>query len=58
MGSHVPLGYERDERTLRINEAEVETVRTLYTLYRKPETTPSFPENVLVESDCFGSAGT
>ena len=45
MGSHVPLGYERDERTLRINEAEVETVRTLYTLYRKPETTPSFPDS-------------
>ena len=35
MGGRVPLGYEKDERTLRINEAEAETVRTLYTLYRK-----------------------
>ena len=30
MGGRVPLGYEKDERTLRINEAEAETVRTLY----------------------------
>ena len=29
MGGRVPLGYEKDERTLRINEAEAETVRTL-----------------------------
>ena len=35
MGGRVPLGYEKDERTLRINEAEAETVRTLYALYRK-----------------------
>ena len=35
MGGRVPLGYEKDERTLRINEAETETVRTLYALYRK-----------------------
>ena len=26
MGGRVPLGYEKDERTLRINEAEAETV--------------------------------
>ena len=32
MGGRVPLGYEKDERTLRINEAEAETVRTLYAL--------------------------
>ena len=32
---HVPLGYEQDGRTVRINEAEAETVRTLYGLYRK-----------------------
>ena len=38
MGGRVPLGYEKDERTLRINEAEAETVRTLYALYRKHET--------------------
>ena len=35
MGGRVPLGYEKDGRTLRINEAEAETVRTLYALYRK-----------------------
>ena len=35
MGGRVPLGYEKDERTLRVNEAEAETVRTLYALYRK-----------------------
>ena len=35
MGGRVPLGYEKDERTLRINEAEAETVRTLYALYLK-----------------------
>ena len=38
MGGRVPLGYEKDGRTLRINEAEAETVRTLYALYRKHET--------------------
>ena len=35
MGGHVPLGYEKDERTLRINEAEAETVRTLYAVLSK-----------------------
>ena len=35
MGGRVPLGYEKDERTLCINEAEAETVRTLYAMYRK-----------------------
>ena len=35
MGGRVPLGYEKDGRTLRINEAEAETVQTLYALYRK-----------------------
>ena len=38
MGGRVTLGYEKDGRTLRINEAEAETVRTLYALYRKHET--------------------
>ena len=41
MGGRVPLGYEKDERTLRINEAEAETVRTLYALYRKHENPPA-----------------
>ncbi len=35
MGGRVPLGYEKDGRTLCINEAEAKTVRTLYALYRK-----------------------
>ena len=41
MGGRVPLGYEKDERTLRINEAEAKTVRTLYALYRKHGTLPA-----------------
>ena len=33
MGGYVPLGYEPDGRTLVINEAEAETVRTIFRLY-------------------------
>jgi site-specific DNA recombinase len=33
MGGLVPLGYDADGRTLKINETEAETVRTLYDLY-------------------------
>lgn len=33
MGGNVPLGYDPDGRTLQINEAEAETVRTIYQLY-------------------------
>ena len=45
MGGRVPLGYEKDERTLRINEAEAETVRTLtrantWTRWRRGCSTP------------------
>ena len=35
MGGHVPLGYCADGRTLKINEVEAPTIRTLYDLYRK-----------------------
>ena len=35
MGGHVPLGYCADGRTLKIDEAEARTIRTLYDLYRK-----------------------
>ena len=35
MGGHVPLGYCADGRTLKIDEAEAPTIRTLYDLYRK-----------------------
>jgi len=33
MGGNVPLGYEAEERTLRIVPEEAETVRTLFDLY-------------------------
>ena len=33
MGGNVPLGYEADGRTLKINEEEAATIRTLYELY-------------------------
>ena len=33
MGGNVPLGYDPDGRTLRINEKEAETIRALYALY-------------------------
>ena len=35
MGGHVPLGYRANGRTLKIDEAEARTIRTLYDLYRK-----------------------
>ena len=50
MGGRVPLGYEKDGRTLRINEAEAETVRTLYALYRKHGTL----RQVKAEADRLG----
>ncbi len=33
MGGFTPLGYEPDGRTLTINEAEAETIRTVFRLY-------------------------
>ncbi len=33
MGGNVPFGYQADGRTLKIDEEEAETVRTLYGLY-------------------------
>lgn len=35
MGGRVPLGYDPDGRSLKINEAEAETIRTLYDLYER-----------------------
>ena len=35
MGGQVPLGYDPDGRTLQINAAEAETVRTLFDLYEQ-----------------------
>ncbi|EAR52002.1 resolvase [Oceanicola granulosus HTCC2516] len=33
MGGRVPLGYDPDGRSLKVNEGEAETIRTLYGLY-------------------------
>jgi site-specific DNA recombinase len=35
MGGQVPLGYEPDGRTLKINDTEAEVIRTLYELYER-----------------------
>ncbi|QFT93919.1 DNA-invertase hin [Roseovarius sp. THAF9] len=35
MGGQVPMGYDPDGRTLKINEAEAATIRTLYDLYER-----------------------
>lgn len=35
MGGNVPLGYEADGRTLRIDSVEAETVKTVFALYNK-----------------------
>lgn len=35
MGGHVPFGYRAHGRTLKIDETEAPTIRTLYDLYRK-----------------------
>lgn len=33
MGGNVPLGYEADGRTLKINDAEAKTIKALYEMY-------------------------
>jgi DNA invertase Pin-like site-specific DNA recombinase len=38
MGGNVPLGYQADGRTLKINECEAETIRKLYELYQAHST--------------------
>jgi site-specific DNA recombinase len=35
MGGWVPIGYDRKDRSLVVNEAEAETVRTIFRLYLK-----------------------
>ncbi len=35
MGGSVPIGYEADGRSLKINEIEANTVRTIYDMYQK-----------------------
>jgi DNA invertase Pin-like site-specific DNA recombinase len=50
MGGYVPLGYEPDGRTLEINEAEAEAVRTVFQLYLELGTV----RKVKVEADRLG----
>jgi hypothetical protein len=50
MGGLVPLGYEPNGRTLSINEAEAQTVRTLFRLYIEHGTV----RQVKVEADRLG----
>jgi site-specific DNA recombinase len=50
MGGYVPLGYEPDGRTLEINEAEAETVRTVFRLYLELGTV----RKVKVDADRLG----
>ncbi len=38
MGGQVPMGYDPDGRTLKINKCEAETIRTLYVLYERQGT--------------------
>lgn len=35
MGGSVPIGYEADGRSLKLNEEEAEAIRTIYALYQK-----------------------
>ena len=35
MGGQVPMGYDADGRTLKLNEVEAEVIRTLYDLYER-----------------------
>jgi DNA invertase Pin-like site-specific DNA recombinase len=50
MGGKVPLGYEADGRTLRINEGDAKTIRTLYDLYERLGTIREVKE----EADAMG----
>ena len=49
MGGLVPLGYDADGRTLKINAVEAKTIRTLYDLYEKHGTV----RGVYVEADAL-----
>lgn len=49
MGGYVPLGYDADGRTLRINEIEAKTVRALYDLYRDHGTIREVKEAAAVQ---------
>src|ERR1700726_987556 len=42
MGGWVPIGYDRKNRTLTINETEARTVRTSFDLFLKPKNVQRF----------------
>ena len=44
MGGNVPMGYNADGRTLRINEPEAQTIRILYDLYEQHQTVRAVKE--------------
>ena len=50
MGGQVPMGYNPDGRTLKINQAEATTIRTLYDLYERLGTVRAVKE----EADRLG----
>ncbi len=47
MGGYVPLGYDADGRTLKINPNEADTIRTLYDLYQKHRLIRLVKENAI-----------
>ena len=64
MGGFVPLGYDARDRSLVVNEAEAETVRTIYRLYielgcvrRVQEATERLEFRTKVRSRADGSQG-
>jgi site-specific DNA recombinase len=46
MGGFVPIGYEAKDRTLIINEAEAETVRTIFRLYLELKSVDALKEEL------------
>ncbi|WP_432449250.1 recombinase family protein [Aliiroseovarius marinus] len=60
MGGRVPLGFQPDGRTLKIDEAEAETIKTLYDLYLEHRTLRDVKEqaeNLDLRSRCRERAG-
>ena len=47
MGGAVPIGYDPDGRTLKINAAETRTIRTLYDLYEEHGTIRAVAEEAM-----------
>lgn len=47
MGGNVPLGYEADGRTLKVNEAEAKTVRHIFKRYTELGTVPALYDDLM-----------